>query len=136
MHFSDKLSQSAPGLTLDFMKEFSIGYDESPVVQNQSAAILRKYSMMQVLHFNSELGNTESTPVDVQRAIMDKERSLRWQKSICLNYVQPWIRNLARFRDPSSELFDPSEEGVRSVIRMIINITIRDTEVSWNVPRS
>src|SRR6266478_3606630 len=112
------------------MKEFLIGYDESPVVQNQSAAILRKHSMMQVRHFNSELGNTESTPVDVQRATMDKERSLRRQKSMCLNYVQPWIRNLARFRDPTSELFGPSEEGVRSVIRMMIDITIRDTEVS------
>ena len=68
--------------------------------------------------------------MDVQCATMDKERSLRWQKSMCLNYVQPWIRNLARFRDPTSELFDPSEEGVRSVIQMMINITIRDTEVS------
>ena len=135
-HLSDKLSHFAPGLTLDFMKEFSIGYDESPVVRNQSAGILRKHAMMEVRHISSELGNAESAPVDVQRAIMDRERSLRWQKSICLNYVRPWIRNLARFRDPTNESFDPSEEGVRSVIRMIIDITIRDTEVSRSVHRS
>ncbi|KAF8324598.1 uncharacterized protein EI90DRAFT_3157325 [Cantharellus anzutake] len=132
-HFSEKLSQFAPGLTLDFMKEFSIGYDESPVVQKQAAVILKKYSMMQIRHPNQELDGGELPPADVQRARMDTERSSRWQKSICLHFLRPWIRNLSRFRDPNDGLFDASEEGVRSMIRMMIDITIRDTELSATI---
>jgi hypothetical protein len=50
------------------------------------------------------------------------------EKITCLQYVSPWIRNLGIFMEPSSIHFD--EPRVRECIRLFINITIQELEVT------
>lgn len=51
------------------------------------------------------------------------------QKSISLQYIAPWIRNLSLFADPTHSLHNPS--GLRKCVRVFIDITMQDQEV-WN----
>jgi hypothetical protein len=65
----------------------------------------------------------------IHNASGGREKSSRWQKTICLLYISPWIRNLSHFQDPSHILYDRSDEKLRSAVRILIDITIRDLDV-------
>lgn len=49
------------------------------------------------------------------------------EKLSCLQYISPWIRNMAMFTDPSNAHFD--EPRVRDCIRIFVDITIQEPEV-------
>jgi hypothetical protein len=50
------------------------------------------------------------------------------QQVASLNYLHPWVSNLASFLDPSSSLFEPSPK-VRHCIRTLIDMTVKNSEV-------
>ncbi|KEP55513.1 RasGAP domain protein [Rhizoctonia solani 123E] len=50
------------------------------------------------------------------------------QKVASLNYLHPWVSNLALFLDPTSSLFDPSSDKVRICIRTLIEMTVKNAE--------
>lgn len=51
------------------------------------------------------------------------------QRISCLQYMCPWIRNLAKFCDPSSSLYEHSGARLRDAIRLLVDLTIADEEV-------
>lgn len=44
--------------------------------------------------------------------------------------IAPWVRNLALLADPAHDLFEESNESIRSAIRSLVEVTVHDTEVS------
>ncbi|CAE6527674.1 unnamed protein product, partial [Rhizoctonia solani] len=50
------------------------------------------------------------------------------QKVASLNYLHPWVSNLALFLDPTSSLFDPPSDKVRICIRTLIEMTVKNPE--------
>ena len=51
------------------------------------------------------------------------------QRINCLQYMSPWVRNLAHFCNPSSPLYEHSGARLRDCIRTLIDLTIADLEV-------
>ncbi|KAG9100039.1 Ras GTPase activating protein ira2, partial [Ceratobasidium sp. 370] len=50
------------------------------------------------------------------------------QQVTSLNYLHPWVSNLASFLDPNSEYFEPSSDKVRLCIRALIDMTVKNGE--------
>lgn len=50
----------------------------------------------------------------------------------CLQYMRPWIRNLAKFCNPTSRLYEHSGARLRDAIRLLVDLTIADHEVRLN----
>ncbi|TBU46391.1 hypothetical protein BD309DRAFT_622853 [Dichomitus squalens] len=47
----------------------------------------------------------------------------------CLQYLCPWIKNLALFTDPCSKFYEPSGTRFRDCIRMLVDLTTGETEL-------
>lgn len=52
------------------------------------------------------------------------------QRISSLQYMSPWIRNLAQFTDPVNRLYDHSGAKLRDCIRALIDMTVADQDVS------
>lgn len=55
------------------------------------------------------------------------------QRINCLQYMGPWVKNLALFVDPANRLYEHSATKFRDCIRVLIDLTLADNEV---FPRS
>ena len=51
-------------------------------------------------------------------------------KGYCGRYMNPWIKNLSKFCDPTNKLYELSGARLRDCIRMLLDLTVRDAEVS------
>ena len=51
------------------------------------------------------------------------------QKATRLQYMNPWIKNLTKFCNPTSKLYELSGARLRDCIRGFIDLTVRDTDV-------
>ena len=51
-------------------------------------------------------------------------------KGICARYMNPWIKNLSKFCDPTNKLYELSGARLRDCIRVLLDLTVRDPEVS------
>lgn len=52
------------------------------------------------------------------------------ERITCLQYLSPWVKNLAHFPNPGSELYEHSGARLRDTIRTLMDWTIDDKEVS------
>lgn len=50
-------------------------------------------------------------------------------RSLAIQYLGPWIKNLPLFTDPCSKLHEPTGTRFRDCVRMIIDITTGEREV-------
>jgi len=126
---SERIARFAPGLTLHFIAEFRRGYQECSIVVRGD--ITRKYASKQATEDDfHEAAPHQAYPSDPRREVKRAEW-LRWHRGTVLLLIAPWIRNLALFGDPSHDLFQESEESVRSVIRCLMEVTVRDAEVRF-----
>ena len=65
---------------------------------------------------------------EVSAAMNAMRNSMEHQLS-CLLYMSPWIKNLARFTDPTSPLYDRSTARVRDCIRTLAQLSINFPQV-------
>jgi neurofibromin 1 len=47
----------------------------------------------------------------------------------CLQYMSPWIKNLAHFPNPTSPQYEHSGARLRDCIRVLSDLTVSNTEV-------
>jgi hypothetical protein len=52
------------------------------------------------------------------------------QRINCLQYLSPWIKNLALFANPTSQYYEHSGAKLRDCVRVLSDLTIADAEVS------
>ncbi|KAH9927288.1 uncharacterized protein B0H18DRAFT_1161603 [Fomitopsis serialis] len=48
---------------------------------------------------------------------------------LCIQYMAPWLRNLAYFMDPTSKHYDPSTTKFRDCVRVLVDLTMADNEL-------
>lgn len=58
------------------------------------------------------------------------DKAMPPQRINCLQYMKPWIPNLAMFCDPSSPHYEHSGAKLRDVIRLLVDLTTADHGVS------
>lgn len=51
------------------------------------------------------------------------------RKAICLQYMNPWVKNLNKFCDPTDKLYELSGARLRDCIKNIIEVTVQDKDV-------
>lgn len=68
----------------------------------------------------------------LSQACLELEKSNVPQKAICLRYITPWIRNLNKFCDPTSDLYELSGARMRDCVRLLLDMTVRDPEVNYS----
>jgi hypothetical protein len=51
------------------------------------------------------------------------------QRINCLQYMSPWIKNLAHFTNPTSQHYEHSGARLRDCVRVLSDLTIADAEV-------
>jgi hypothetical protein len=52
------------------------------------------------------------------------DKSSAVQKSVCLQYINPWIQNLSGFQNPTVSYYEHSGAKLRDAIRSMIDITM------------
>lgn len=60
---------------------------------------------------------------------MDKNKLLS-QKIYCLQYMSPWVKNFVCFIDPTSPNYEHSGARLRDCIRVLVEMTLAEREVS------
>ncbi|KAG1772191.1 hypothetical protein EV702DRAFT_1246575 [Suillus placidus] len=66
--------------------------------------------------------------ISVISAGMDKATAA--QRITCLQYMSPWVKNLAKFCNPTNSLYEHSGARLRDCVRSLIDLTISDLEAS------
>lgn len=51
------------------------------------------------------------------------------QRINCLQYMSPWVKNLAHFTNPTSPHYEHSGARLRDCVRVLSDLTIADAEV-------
>lgn len=65
----------------------------------------------------------------VSQVCVELDKATVQQKAFCLQYMNPWIKNMNKFCNPSSKLYELSTARLRDCIRLLIDLTVRDSEV-------
>jgi hypothetical protein len=52
-----------------------------------------------------------------------------------LQYISPWIHNLAKYSSPTDPLYEPSGNRVREIVRRLVDLTTNDTDVRLSLQR-
>ena len=55
------------------------------------------------------------------------------QRINCLQYLSPWVKNLAHFPNPTSPHYEPSGSRLRDCIRTLADMTLRQIEVCADI---
>ena len=66
---------------------------------------------------------------EVSTAMISMDRAAVNHRLFCLQYMSPWIPNLAHFANPSSPLFERSGARLRDCVRTLADLTINIPEV-------
>jgi hypothetical protein len=99
INLSEKLAEFAPELTIDFISEVCIG-----------------------MELVGEKGGTK--PGDKVTSKMSTAQRIN-----CLQYLSPWVKNLALFANPASPHYEHSGARLRDAVRVLSDLTIADPEV-------
>lgn len=65
----------------------------------------------------------------IQEVTANMGKSSVAQRISCLQYMSPWIKNLPKFTDPTSRLYEQSGARLRDCVRVLIDLTMADQEV-------
>ena len=99
VNLSERLAEFAPELTIDFISEVSVGME---LVGNRSG------------------GKAGERP---------NAKASTAQRINCLQYMSPWVKNLAYFPNPTSQHYEQSGARLRDCVRVLSDLTIADAEV-------
>jgi hypothetical protein len=58
------------------------------------------------------------------------EKATPAQRITCLQYLSPWMPNLAKYCDPANALYEHSGARLRDAIRLLVDLTTADHGVS------
>lgn len=65
----------------------------------------------------------------ISQVVLELDKATTSQKALCIGYSVPWVRNLSRFCDPISDLYEVSGARLRDCVRLLLDLTVRDSEV-------
>ena len=65
----------------------------------------------------------------IQEVTANMSKSSVAQRISCLQYMSPWVKNLSKFTEPTSPLYEQSGARLRDCVRVLIDLTMADQEV-------
>lgn len=65
----------------------------------------------------------------ISQVCLELVKSSVLRKAICLQYMNPWIKNLNKFCDPTDKLYELSGARLRDCIKNLIEVTVQDRDV-------
>ena len=65
----------------------------------------------------------------ISQVCLELVKSSVLRKAICLQYMNPWIKNLNKFCDPTDKLYELSGARLRDCIKNLIEVTVHDRDV-------
>ncbi|KAF9238786.1 hypothetical protein BU15DRAFT_88233 [Melanogaster broomeanus] len=108
-----------------------LDYDKNPIIASKAGIIPGDISTF-VIGLSERLASfAPKLTLDFLSVIstgMDKGSAA--QRINCLQYMSPWVRNLAHFCNPSNPLYEHSGARLRDCIRSLIDLTLADLEIS------
>ncbi|KAF8450670.1 hypothetical protein L210DRAFT_3520995 [Boletus edulis BED1] len=113
-----------------------LDYDKNPIIASKAGIIPGDLSTFVTSLSERLAGFAPKLTLDFLTVIstgMDKAGIA--QRINCLQYMSPWVRNLAHFCNPSNPLYEHSGARLRDCIRTLIDLTIADLEVSSMIHR-
>ncbi|KAF9226729.1 hypothetical protein BS17DRAFT_500836 [Gyrodon lividus] len=108
-----------------------LDYDKNPIIASKAGIIPGDISTFVIGLSDRLAGFAPKLTLDFLSVIstgMDKASAA--QRINCLQYMSPWVRNLANFCNPSNSLYEHSGARLRDCIRSLIDLTIADLEIS------
>ncbi|KAG1752509.1 uncharacterized protein EDB91DRAFT_1102988 [Suillus paluster] len=108
-----------------------LNYDKSPIIASKAGIIPGDISTFAIGLSDRLAGFVPKLTLDfisVISAGMDKANAA--QRITCLQYMSPWVKNLAQFCIPTNSLYEHSGARLRDCIRSLIDLTISDLEIS------
>lgn len=84
-----------------------------------------------IVTFNERMAKflPQITPDMVNEFSIAFEKASTMQKLMCLQYLNPWIKNLSLFANPSHELHDASGLKLLRSIRTLVDMTMKFPDV-------
>jgi neurofibromin 1 len=108
-----------------------LNYDKNPIIVSKAGIIPGDISTF-VIGLSDRLASFAPKLtldfISVISASMDKATAA--QRITCLQYMSPWVKNLAKFCNPTSSLYEHSGARLRDCIRSLIDLTISDLEIN------
>ena len=88
--------------------------------------------MVIIMHLSEKLATfaPELTLDFLSQVCLELDKTSVPQRAISLRYINPWIKNLNKFCDPTSDLYELSGARMRDCVRLLLDLTVRDPEVS------
>ncbi|KAF8559154.1 hypothetical protein OG21DRAFT_1570167 [Imleria badia] len=108
-----------------------LDYDKNPIIASKAGIIPGDLSTFVTSLSDRLAGFAPKLTLDFLTVIsagMDKAGIA--QRINCLQYMSPWVKNLAHFCNPSNTLYEHSGARLRDCIRTLIDLTTADLEVS------
>ncbi|KAI9574812.1 hypothetical protein HD554DRAFT_2201766 [Boletus coccyginus] len=108
-----------------------LDYDKNPIIASKAGIIPGDLSTFVTSLSDRLAGFAPKLTLDFLTVIstgMDK--ACIAQRIDCLQYMSPWVKNLAHFCNPSNPLYEHSGARLRDCIRTLIDLTTADLEVS------
>ncbi|KAG2060194.1 hypothetical protein BDR06DRAFT_948277 [Suillus hirtellus] len=113
-----------------------LNYDKNPIIVSKAGIIPGEISTFVIGLSDRLAGFAPKLTLDfisVISAGMDKATAA--QRITCLQYMSPWVKNLAKFCNPTSSLYEHSGARLRDCIRSLIDLTISDLEINSMIHR-
>ncbi|KAG1876130.1 hypothetical protein C8R48DRAFT_830907 [Suillus tomentosus] len=113
-----------------------LNYDKNPIIVSKAGIIPGEISTFVIGLSDRLAGFALKLTLDfisVISAGMDKATAA--QRITCLQYMSPWVKNLAKFCNPTSSLYEHSGARLRDCIRSLIDLTISDLEINSMIHR-
>ncbi|KAH7916805.1 hypothetical protein BJ138DRAFT_1121610 [Hygrophoropsis aurantiaca] len=108
-----------------------LDYDKNPIIASKAGIIPGDISAF-VVGLSDRLAKfAPKLTLDFMSVIsagMDKASAA--QRINCLQYMSPWVKNLAMFCNPSNTLYEHSGARLRDCVRALIDLTVSDLEIS------
>ncbi|KAL1727572.1 hypothetical protein EV714DRAFT_253754 [Schizophyllum commune] len=115
-----------------------LNYDKNPIIAPRAGFVpgeptlfarrlsdsMAQFAPQLTLDFISEV----SAAMNAMRNSMEHQLS-------CLLYMSPWVKNLSRFTDPTSPLYDRSTARVRDCIRTLAQLSINFPQIAGPIQR-
>ncbi|KAG2156346.1 hypothetical protein DEU56DRAFT_231415 [Suillus clintonianus] len=108
-----------------------LNYDKNPIIVSKAGIIPGDISTFVIGLSDRLAGFAPKLTLDfisVISAGMDKANAA--QRITCLQYMSPWVKNLAKFCNPTNSLYEHSGARLRDCVRSLIDLTISDLEIS------
>ncbi|EIN11059.1 hypothetical protein PUNSTDRAFT_51619 [Punctularia strigosozonata HHB-11173 SS5] len=113
-----------------------LNYDDAPVVASQAGFIPGHPRTFSIQLSEKLAAFAPHLTLDfIHEVCAGMEKTKVAQKIHCLQYLSPWMKNLAFFPNPAHPLYEHSGAKLRDCVRLLVDLTTNDKDLYCMVQR-